>query len=256
MTDPITRALQAVDEAHAAEGATTRRRLVQAAAAGLGGLGLLGSAGASSAAAANDPTRILQVAATAEVLATIVNTIGHERFGVGSKAGVEQGKGRLDPTTSRNVAAAARQELIHYDTITGLGVSALTKRIWVPDAVFASPTALLQALEFGDQVFVNAYLIGTQAFAAAGNAVAARYAAQIMGVEAVHRALARQSLGELGNDRVFSVHEFTDIDEAVRLLAGAGFGFGTQGGRPGRFYDLDEVSRRTPNPPGITGTSL
>ena len=47
------------------------------------------------------------------------------------------------------------------------------------------------------------YLVGTAAFGFAGLGQQAVVAAEFMGVEAVHRALARQSLGKLGNDRVF-----------------------------------------------------
>ena len=65
----------------------------------------------------------------------------------------------------------------------------------------------------------------------------------IMGVEGVHRALARQSLGLLGNDRVFMKEEtketapgapnrgqpgFEYILDAVAQLEAAGFGFGSR----------------------------
>jgi hypothetical protein len=79
----------------------------------------------------------------------------------------------------------------------------VTKKIWVPDAVFASRTRPLSTLEVGDQIFVNAYLLGTITFGLKGLDIEAAVAAEFMGVEAVHRALARQSLGKLGNDRVF-----------------------------------------------------
>jgi hypothetical protein len=75
--------------------------------------------------------------------------------------------------------------------------------IWVPDSVFASPEGLLNTLVAGDQIFINAYLIGTTAFAKAKDKKAARFTGEFMGAEAVHRALALQSLGQLGNDRAF-----------------------------------------------------
>ncbi len=193
-------------------------------------------------------------AATAEVLATIVNTVGWERRLGG------------DAVTQRNIAAAAREELIHYEVLVASGGRALTKRIWVPDAVFANRTGLLSTLEVGDQIFVNAYLVATKTFGNAGNGRLATLAAEFMGVEAVHRALARQSLGKLGNDRVFmkfSQEEtapgapnrgqegFTDILEAAAQLQAAGFGFGAKGKGPGRFYEFDEVRRRTPTDPDL-----
>lgn len=90
-----------------------------------------------------------------------------------------------------------------------------------------------------------------------------------MGVEAVHRALARQSLGKLGNDRIFIRYNgreradapnrgqkgFTDILKAVDQLKGAGFGFGQRGATPGQFYEFNTVRQRTPNDPFLN-TSL
>ena len=136
--------------------------------------------------------------------------------------------------------------------------------IHVPDEVFSSPQALLTTLAVGDQVFINAYLLATTVFARAGTLSGskfARYTAEIMATEAVHRALALQSLGKLGNDRVyakFSQREdveglpttgtpgFFKIDDAVTILQSAGFGFGVAGSKPGQMYSYDEVSARTP----------
>ena len=136
----------------------------------------------------------------------------------------------------------------------------------MPDAVFANRTNFLSTLEVGDQIFVNAYLIGTKHFAAQRNAAYAVITAEFMGVEAVHRALARQSLGKLGNDRVFMKFDqnesapdapikglpgFEDILVAVKQLEAAGFGFGKAGASPGRFYDFDEVKEHTPTDPDL-----
>lgn len=258
--DPVYRAA----ERQAPDGSVaTRRQFVAGAAATLGGLGLLAAPavafatkGKSRKGHTNDPQTILNVAATAEVLATIVNTVGFEK-GLGD-----------DAVTQRNIAAAAREELIHYQVLVSpdVGGKAITKKIWVPDAVFASRTSLLSTLEVGDQIFINAYLIGVQAFGTAGNGALAATAAEFMGVEAVHRALARQSLGKLGNDRVFMRYNqkeeardapnfgqegFCDILDAVAQLQGAGFGFGAPGDKPGRFYEFDEVSQRTPDDPDL-----
>jgi hypothetical protein len=249
MSDGTDLVYEAIDDQHKQRSASTRRQIVAGAAATIGGLGLFGLPKVARAAGGNDPQTILNVAATAEVLATIVNTIGYRR-----------GLGR-DDVTQRNLRAAAREELVHYKVLVASGGSALTKRIWVPDGVFHSRLNLLQTLQAGDQVFVNAYLIATRTFGNAGNGRLATIAAEFMGVEAVHRALARQSLGLLGNDRVFMKFDqpeqafgapnrgqpgFTDILGAVAQLKGFGFGFGAKGSKPGRFYDFDVVSRQTP----------
>ena len=248
-----------LDEENAEKSAHTRRQMIAGAGAVVGGMGLLGVAGdAVAKTLKNSPNtveNITTVAATAEVLATIVNTVGYERV-------------PLDDTTKRNIAAAAIEEKIHYETLISKAVGAkpATKRIWVPDEVFSSKENFLTTLVVGDQIFINAYLIGVTAFARAGKLTGsrfARFAAEFMGAEAVHRALALQSLGKLGNDRVFmrfggreeapglpttGSDGFYDIRDAVTQLESAGFGFGKQGSKAGQFYEYDEVSPRTPDP--------
>ena len=234
-------AYQAIDEEFASESASTRRKFVGGAAATLGGMGLLGLTGSQAAAKAmqkNDPQTILNVAATAEVLATIVNTIGSEA-------------GFLDSVTQANVEAAAYEEFIHYKVLRSIGGRPATKKIWVPNAALASSTGFLSTVIKGDQVFINAYLIGTTAFGDAGEGKLARFTGEFMGAEAVHRALALQSLGQLGNDRAFMRYNFTGIMAAVRILEKNGFGFGKEGNVPGTFFDFDEVKKRVPTPSGV-----
>ena len=267
MTDIISQAGQSIDTVFADESAATRRRFVGGVAGVLGSMGLLGAADAGAATGRgathrrrhvgpNTPENILNVTATVEALATIINTVGAERVA-------------LDPTTKANVQAAARHELIHYEVLTATGGKALTTRFWIPDAFFASQPALLTRIVVGDTVFVNAYLLGTTVFARPNGGASprlARIASEFMAVESVHRALALQSLGRLGNDRAFAKFKqpeevqglpitgrpgFGDIFEAVNILKGAGIGFGEQGAMPGAFYDYAEVSKRTPDPAGV-----
>lgn len=260
MTDSSHYVAKAVEEQYADKPAATRRQFVKGALASAGGLGLLGLPGVASASHTKNTTaEILTVATTAEVLATIINTVGSER-GLGG-----------DAVTQRNVRAAAREELIHYKVLRSLGGSPATKKIWIPDAVFASRTNFLNTLQVGDQIFVNAYLLATGSFAHAGLAKLAMSAAEFMGVEGVHRALARQSLGLLGNDRVFMKEAqketapgapnigqpgFNDITVAVTQLQAAGIGFGAKGDSPGRFYYFDQVSKRTPTDPDLNTFSI
>jgi hypothetical protein len=254
---------EAIEREHSHESASTRRQLVAGAAGVVGGMGLLAMPGVATAAGltprgrrmATDLQTLVNVAATAEVLATIVNTVGAEQVS-------------LDAVTKANVQAAAREELIHYQVLTSsaIGGQPATTKIWVPDTVFSSAENLLATLVAGDQIFINAYLIGTTAFAHKGLYKQARYSAEIMGVEAVHRALALQSLGKLGNDRAFMKYSqiernstdpfggkpgFRKITTAVTYLESAGFGFGQPGAAPGKFYDFANVSKRTPNPAGV-----
>jgi hypothetical protein len=104
-------------------------------------------------------------------------------------------------------------------------------------SVFASRSNFLNTLVVGDQIFVNAYLIGVATFAKADPKLAA-VPAEFMGAEAVHRALALQSLGQLGNDRIFMKVEFTNVLDAVTRLQAAGFGFGAKGSEAGALLRL------------------
>jgi hypothetical protein len=258
MSDSLNYVNHVLDEENRDQPAATRRQMIAGAGAVIGGLGLLSVADASAAGFKNTPNtveNITTVAATAEVLATIVNTVGVEKLG-----------SKLDGYTNRNIQAAADEEKTHFEVLTSkaVGGKPATKKIWVPDDVFSSVENLLTTLVVGDQIFINAYLIGVTSFARAGGLTGsrfARYAAEFMGAEAVHRALALQSLGKLGNDRVFmrfggreeaqglptsGSDGFYDVREAVTQLEAAGFGFGKQGSKAGQFYDYDEVSKRTP----------
>jgi hypothetical protein len=271
MSEFLNSVYETVDKQHSGMPAATRRQVVGGAAAALGGMGMLGWVQDAEAqlpkvkSKDNKPQTIVNIAATAEVLATIVNTVGLEQVA-------------LDDVTRRNITAAAAEEKLHYETLISDAVGAVpaTQRIWVPDAVFASAENLLTTLVVGDQIFINAYLLAGTVFARAGGfrgSKFARYAAEFMGVEAVHRALALQSLGHLGNDRGFmrfgqkeplaflptaGQAGFYKIGDAVTQLESAGFGFGKPGASPGAFYDYDSVSARTPTAAeaGINTTTL
>ncbi len=271
MTNVNNHIFDTIDRQNSESSAHTRRTLVAGTAAALGSMGLLGFATSSEAQSAvkTDPANsvetIAAVAATAEVLATIVNTVGPERLG-----------SRLDAVTLRNVRTAAQQEKNHYELLTSsaVGGKPVTTMIHVPDEVFASPENLLGTLVVGDQVFINAYLLATTVFARQGTLSGskfARYTAEIMAVEAVHRALALQSLGRLGNDRAYAKFTqreevaglpttgapgFFKIMDAVGVLESAGFGFGKAGSKPGTMYSYAEVSARTPTDPGVNTITI
>ncbi len=166
---------QSIENQHENESARTRRQFVAGAAATLGGLGLLSLSRVASAQEGNDPQTILNVATTAEVLATIVNTVGAERtLSGGGRGGLDDDDGLLDDLLDlggdddddgngrrslggprRAVRAAAQEELIHYKVLRSVGGKPITKRMG-PNRVFASPENLLRTLEVGDQIFVNA----------------------------------------------------------------------------------------------------
>ncbi len=270
MTEVTNHLYDTIDRQNGHESASTRRTLVKTTAAALGSMGLLGMVSTDAFAAvrtndANSVENLTTVAATAEVLATIVNTVGAEKLA-----------GKLDPVTLQNVRAAAQQEKNHYELLTSsaVGGKPATTTIWVPDAVFASPKSLLTTLVVGDQVFINAYLLATTVFARQGTLSGskfARYSAEIMATEAVHRALALQSLGQLGNDRVYAKFTqreqvkglpttgaggFFKILDAVAILESAGFGFGKPGALPGAMYEYAPVAARTPTVAGVNTIAI
>ena len=275
MSEPLDIVYRAIDEQNADKPAATRRQLVAGAGALLGGMGLLGLPGVASGfhkgqfsngrngldtVPKQDLQTILNIATTAEVLATIVNTVGS--VGSTAEGGVKVGPVALPRDGNQKISASATQELGHYEVLRALGGKPLTKRIWVPDAVFSSSDAFLSTVEVGDQVFINAYLIATTAFAKAGLGDVARAAAEFMGVEAVHRAFARDLRGVPGNDRMFMKFDqpeeavgagnrgkpgFQRIEGAVAQLEAAGIGFGKRSSAPGKFYDFDVVHGDTPN---------
>jgi len=264
---------ETIDEVHRDKPAATRRQMVAGATAALGSMGMLAWADRAEAQsglpmsrrndAPNTPENIVNVAATAEVLATILNTLGLERV-------------QLSPLERREIQAASFEELLHYRTLVSdaVGATPATKRIWIPDAYLASHDGFFTALAVGDQVFVNAYLLAGTVFARAGGLSGsrfARFAAEFMGAEAVHRGVALRALGGIANDRAFMKFTqreprpglpttgepgFSLITGAVEQLQSAGFGFGQPGSMPGQFYDFDEVSKRTPEPGFVNTRSL
>ena len=160
--NPLELAYEAVDREYSGESAHTRRQLVGAAALGLGGLAAASVPGTALAASksrrgSNDPQTILNIAATAEVLATIVNTVGPEK--------VDLRQGHEEERPGRGLRGA--DPLQHPRS--AWAESRSTKSIWVPDAVFKNKKNLLETLEVGDQIFINAYLIATTVFGDAGD---------------------------------------------------------------------------------------
>jgi len=234
---------------------SSRRQLLLAGGAGAIGVAL---SSAPSALARNGfrhrggAQEVLNVASQVEVLTTVVTTTALQKLG-----------SSLPQAAIDTIGAASREELGHYKVLTNqFGGHAATHRVWVPDAVFASPTALFQTLVVGEQICIDLYLVATTIWAETVSADLARVGAELVGNEAVHRALARQALGLQPNDRSFMKYDqvdqadgpgngttgFTTPQGAIQSFEAAGVGFGTMGAAPGAFYDFDIVRQSTPNP--------
>ncbi len=161
---------------------------------------------------------------------------------------IPKAAGAVPSSVAKILQAANASEQSHYEFLTGAGFKPLTRRFWIPDGAF-DPKAAPLIIEYFEQIFVNAYLVGTTLFAAAGQADLARYAVEICGVEAEHRTLARSLQGKLPDNLAFESYGLKTIDAHVQAIAAAGVGLGTKGASPGAFYTY----RR---PPAGTVTAL
>ena len=233
--------------------AWSRRALLVGAGTGAAGLALSDAPGALAQLASRQgggTQEVINVASTIEVLTTVITTTALEKLS-------------LPAAAVETVGAASREELDHFDVLTRqFGGHPATRRVWIPDALFATPTALFTGLVVGEQICINLYLVATTIWAQEGNSRLARAGAELVGNEAVHRALARQALNLQPNDRSFMKynqpepaagpgHEmpgFTSASGAIRQFEAAGFGFGAKGKAPGAFYDFDTTTKKTPNP--------
>jgi hypothetical protein len=225
--------LQAIDNvlADAPISDLTRRKLLQRAAIGAAAVGVasLGPVGSALGAGTDDVDAVVNTAVTAEALA--VTYVG----------GVVQNLGDTRPIKPflpvlKNVLA---QELDHYKALKSLGAKPVTEKFWAPDAFF-DPKNVFGVLETADTLFTNAYLIGITVFTEAGKPDLARYAGEIAGTEAEHRALARFAQGKLPNNRGFEDYSITSMSGIVAALEKAGIGFGKKGAGPGKFYAYQE----------------
>jgi hypothetical protein len=214
--------------------ATTRRSLITRAAAGVAGAGVLGALGSAPAALAsgNGINEIVTDAVTAEALAvTFLSGV------------IENAKKIGIPNSLVPVLKAANAaEYDHYKTLRSLGAKPATTKFWAPDAFFKDSKSVFETIEYAETQFVNAYLIGITAFAKAGKDSLARYAGEILGTEAEHRALARFALGKLPNNVGFELYKIHKISGIVKALEDAGIGFGKKGKKPGKFYEFKAPS--------------
>lgn len=213
----------------------TRRWLLQRAAVGVAAAGALTPVGAAVAAGRKPSSKgaalikkIGVTAATAEALAVTYLT-----------QVVSRAPGTPVAGAAEVIKAANAEEYAHYQFLTGAGFQPLTTKFWIPNAFFGDRLANVPAtIEVAETVFINAYLIAINAFAGLGQPKLARYAGEILGVEAEHRALARSLQGKLPNNRAFESYGLHSIEACVKALTDTGVGFGAQGSAPGAFFDF------------------
>jgi hypothetical protein len=217
----------------------TRRSLVRRAATGAAAVGALGAFGPIPSALAkgggNSIHTIATDAVTAEALAvTFLTGVIENAHQIG-----------IPKSLVPVLKAANAAEFDHYQVLRSLGVKPLTKKFWAPNSFFASSKSVFETIEYAETQFVNAYLIAITAAAKAHNDSLARYAGEILGTEAEHRALARFALGKLPNNVGFERYKIHRIGGIVEALEDAGIGFGKKGKKPGRFYEFKAPPKHT-----------
>jgi hypothetical protein len=215
--------------------AVTRRNLLSKAALGTSAVAAFGALGPIPSALASNTTisTLIDSIVTAEALAvTFVSGLVENASTIGIAS-------NLVPV----LKAANTAEYDHYKALRRLGAKPLTTKFWAPNSVFASSKEAFATVEFAETHFINAYLIAITAFAKAGMDSNARYAGEILGVEAEHRALARSAQGKLPDNVGFEPYKIKTIGGIVAALEAAGIGFGKRGKGPGAFYTY-----KTPSP--------
>ncbi|MGI8429201.1 MAG: ferritin-like domain-containing protein [Solirubrobacteraceae bacterium] len=198
----------------------------------------LGRAAATTAVVvALGPLEQADAATSTDTPATVLNTaITAEALAVTFLSGLLAGQPAESVAKFVPILQAANQaEFDHYQTLSSLGATALATNFWVPDAFF-EPANIFPTLEIAETLFVNAYLIGATVFANSASATNARYAAEIAGVEAQHRALVRFAQNKLPNDVAFESYRLHSMSAIVAALKSVGVGFGSRGSKPGKYY--------------------
>ncbi len=190
--------------------------------------GVSGKFGSSIALASSDTTQsILNAAVTAEQIATAFYYQGI----AGPTAP------QLGPVHNANnlnyFQAALWEEYQHIQILEGLGGTSLTgsdsPTLYFPNGTFTNPGHFLSLLDTLETAFIGAYLAAVNYWASTQQPVYAEGAAQIMGVEAEHRALGRVASGtNPPNNLILEYAEFGSVSDAVPALlpfvqGGSGF---------------------------------
>ncbi len=170
-------------------------KLAGATALGAAGAGLLQPIAAKAATATVTDTtlNILNIAATAEALAT---TLYYNAL-------TSDGLPDVNDMANRNYfQAAVVQEYTHLEILRSLGGNTLTLRFYVPDGFLHNEKVFFQTMELLETYFISAYTAAAIEFAGtvssgitSANTTALGLCVQILGVECEHRALLRVAGG-------------------------------------------------------------
>lgn len=179
------------------------------------GTGILGT-DAHAQTAADTPTQIFSIAATAEALAVTFYTNG-----VNNAAALGLSGANLD-----SVKGFLIEEQIHHDFFVANGGTALTTTFSFPSgaATFTDLATFIKTQQQLEGAFDSAFIAAAYEFAQMGKPDLTRIAAQIAMVEEGHRAVGRR-IGSLdpAEDEVFAPQLVPTVGAAVDVLKSAGY---------------------------------
>lgn len=191
----------------------SRRGLLKGAAGVGGGLaaasfaGLFGL-GTARAAEGDDPQTILNLAATAETLATTFYW-----------AALNLAAFSLTSDDVEYLKLALDAEKYHLDFLTSNGGKALTTQFYVPANLLSDPAVFVQTGANAETAFVGAYLAATRRFAELNLPALAATTAQHACSEAQHLALIRDIGGFAPNNLALPLPVYYNVSDAVPTLA-------------------------------------
>jgi hypothetical protein len=172
-------------------------------------------------------------------------------------AAIERAEGTPSAAFLPVLRNAVTTEFHHVEALKRVGGQPITTRFWLPDAAFGNGGAgLFATAEIVESVEISLYLIGVTTYTRVRDERGALLCAEVLGTEAVHRALVRFAQGQLGrdvgvpNDVGFENFDWQTVADAREALQGLGIGYGRQGAGAGRFYEYagDPVARGVGTP--------
>lgn len=193
----------------------SRRGLLKSAAGTAGGIaaasfaGAFGIRSAEAAHNANDePQTILNLAATAETLATTFYY-----------AALTMAKFKVAADDVVYLKLALDAEKYHLDYLMSNGGMSLTQQFYVPANLLSDPALFVQVGTTAETAFVGAYLAATRRFAELNLPRLAATTAQHACSEAQHLALLRDIGGLTPNNLALPLPIYYNVSDAVPTLA-------------------------------------
>lgn len=156
----------------------------------------------------DDPQLILNLAATAETLATTFYY-----------AALTAAKFKLPEDDVLYLKLALDAEKYHLDFLVSNGGQALTNQFYVPANLLSDPALFVQVGADAETAFVGAYLAATRRFAELGLDRIAGTTAQHACSEAQHLALVREIGGFAPNNLALPLPIYYNVSDAVPTLA-------------------------------------